>query len=316
MYALAGFSRPSLSNKYSAQYDNLYHSFQYNGDVWMGPVWLPEAASRDDPSLVNNRNSSVAVDATGRAHVVWIAYDKSRDIDVVVHRSRYNNEWSSYSIFIDDVGRAINLQASVCAHHDASTGGVSMFWSDGDVPFVFDQLAVEGYTFNNWKYTAFGAVANDPNAAALAPPTGSTFATTLATRGLSSIAVAYQNDADDGSSPVSQSRTRASKLYRRAYFRDSLSQALLSMEFGDIVVLAGRDTLNKQLHFAETRTGLRSSFLRTASFRLPQPARLLLRLWATADRLPVPATVSLVVVDSATGTVVRTLTSVSLNRAR
>lgn len=170
MYALAGFSRPSLSNKYSAQYDNLYHSFQYNGDVWMGPVWLPEAASRDDPSLVNNRNSSVAVDATGRAHVVWIAYDKSRDIDVVVHRSRYNNEWSSYSIFIDDVGRAINLQASVCAHHDASTGGVSMFWSDGDVPFVFDQLAVEGYTFNNWKYTAFGAVANDPNAAALAPP--------------------------------------------------------------------------------------------------------------------------------------------------
>jgi len=317
LYPGPGFARPSLSNTHGTYDQKLYLSFEYDSEIFMSPHGGLLQQVSDDPVFINNRNSSIAVDATGRVHVTWIAYDKSRDMEVVVHRSYYNDEPSPYYLVINDLGENWNLQTSVCAHNDPNNGGVSVFWTDGSIPFVFDNYSWDGYNFNGWKYTAFNGISNYPNAGARVTPTTSSFVATQGSQSLYPIVFGSNDDSDGSwSGPSSPTSNRKSKLYRRAFFTDTTTHASLSLEFGDIILTGVRDTLNDQVRFVDTRTNLRGTFLRTEAFRVSEPARAHLRIAADADLLPQAAIVSLVVVDSATGNVIATLSTTQLSRNR
>ncbi|MFN0158600.1 MAG: hypothetical protein ACKVRP_11090, partial [Bacteroidota bacterium] len=314
----AGSKNLSLSNRHGSPASDLYLSLEYEGQIY-GDIWDALALPiSDDPTFVNNRNSSIAVDATGRVHVAWIAYDKSRGMDVVVHRGYTAGEgWSPFYVILDDFGSITNLQASVCAHDDPNNGGVSVFWSDGDIPFVFDNYSWDGYKFDGWKYSMFSGVSNYPNAGASVIPASSAFVVTQGTQSLYPVAFGSHDDSD-GSwlSPSSPTRNRKSKLYRRTFFTDTTTNASLSLEFGDIILTGTHDTINDQVHFVDTRANLRGTFLRTETFRINESARAHLRFAADADLLPQTAFISLAVVDSATGDVIATLSTTQLSRSR
>lgn len=309
-------TRPSLSNKHGSVYPSLYHSFEYEGKIYMNEPGGGGLQVSGDPNFVNNRNSSIAVDATGRVHVAWIAYDMSRGMEVVIHRSNYQGAMSPYYVVIDDFGSIINLQASVTAHNDASNGGVSLFWSDGSINGVFDQFSWDGYKFNGWRYQPFSWVANDPSGATIAHPSVAAYQATQGTTSPYPIAF-MKNDDEDGNywwGPQLSTNRRKSKLYRRASFVDTTTRASLQLEFGDVVLTSSRDTLNEQLGFVDTRSNLRGTFMRTETFTSQQLSRANLRIAAEGDRLPQDAIMTIVAVDSASGNVLSTLFSTLLSR--
>jgi hypothetical protein len=122
------------------------------------------------------------------------------------------------------------------------------------------------------------------------------------------------NDADGNWWGPLSTNGRKSRLYRRASYHDTVTQASLSLEFGSIVITGTRDTIHDQLAFTPARSNLRSRFMRTQPFALTEAARIHFQLRLESDALPQAATAMVVVVDAATGNELATVSSTPLNR--
>jgi hypothetical protein len=316
-----GCKSPSVSNKHGNGLHQLWGALVFEGDVWAGPEGSALWPVTDKGEYVNSRNPTVAFDAVGRVHLSWVAYDNSRGMDVVVHRSSddpYTPNWSPFYVIVDDFGDPSQLTTSVLAHDDEADGGVSVEWADG-LNFVFANHAPDGVNFKDWRWASFGGYVVAPNASHISRPDYDFAVLTLNSQPLSTITnVTFGMPYAPSGSPASPTSSRSkSKLYRSILLQDTTVRSQVRFQLGDIVLVRGNDTINSQLRFEKTRNREGQSFIRSECFRVNQQNVKARFAWeAVGNNLRHPLTVAINLVDSATGNVIARLNDYSISENR
>jgi hypothetical protein len=316
-----GCKNPSVSNKHGNGLHQLWGALVYEGEVWAGPEGSALWPVTEKGDYTNSRNPSVAFDAVGRVHLSWVAYDNSRGMDVVVHRSSddpYTPNWSPFYVIVDDFGNPSQLTTSVLAHDDEADGGVSVEWADG-LNFVFANHAPDGVNFKDWRWASFGSYVVSPNASHISRPDYDFAVLTLNTQPLSTITnVTFGMPYGPNGPPASPTSSRSkSKLYRSILLRDTTVRSQVRLQLGDIVLTRGNDTINSQLWFEKTRDREGQSFIRSECFRVNQQNVKARFGWeAVGNNLRHRLTVAVNLVDSATGSVIERLNDYSISENR
>lgn len=245
----------------------------YDGTTWAeeGNVYY----SNQVPSTPSY--SQVAVDGTGRTHVTWIAYDNYYgEGSAAMHRSMLNGNWSTISLFRDEIIYNPSIvYTSVCGHNDAD-GGTSIFYAPGSDQVLFNIYSTNNSSWNGLIYIAPSAPISYTIPLEKALPQTVSFVTVKGSSLPYSIINQTKNNSQSGTYSgtlkiMPGNETVASvfentKLYRRMELIDTTTGSILTVQFGNIK--------GKSIDFPKPdilkSNNLFSSFMNTFPFSLTQ----------------------------------------------
>jgi hypothetical protein len=144
------------TNIYLSQSAELTYSDIVADAIPGNPTMVPRSVSSSSAS-----NSVIDVDLNGRLYVEYTGYDVNYEESVVYLVSKdINNNWSSVTTFIDDLGESPQMTASITA--DPYYGGAAMLCYDA-CGNLYDYYATDGLSWHCYSIQRYPNARGNPN---------------------------------------------------------------------------------------------------------------------------------------------------------